>query len=359
MVPENQPSRLFDLFNFNGPSVLPLKPFLIAEAGVNHEGNLSLAKRLIEEAAESGADCIKFQTYKADNLAVKKSPAYWDLSAEPTKSQNELFKKYDKFWKSEYEKLALWCSDYKIQFLSTAFDIDSAKFLNDLMDSFKVSSSDLNNLPFIEHLCQYNKPIILSVGASYDWEIERTVSLIKSNNNELALMHCILNYPTKSHDARLGRILELQKRYPGGVVGYSDHTMPEDMKVLEMAALLGAKIIEKHFTFDKTLPGNDHYHSMDKHDIKNFLTLMERNRLLFGNGSYDPLSTEEVSRLNARRSLVFSKELSVGAVVSTEDLTWKRPGTGISPSEIGQIVGKQLVRSVSQDELVSWKHFYV
>ncbi|MCX7729346.1 MAG: N-acetylneuraminate synthase family protein, partial [Bacteroidia bacterium] len=147
------------------------KPFIIAEAGVNHEGSMELAKRLINEAAEGGADAIKFQSYKAETLASKNSPYYWDISKEPTRSQYELFKKYDKFWKKEYEELKKYCDQIGIEFMSTPFDIESANFLNELMDVYKISSSDITNLPFIEYQCRFGKPIILSTGASYLWEI--------------------------------------------------------------------------------------------------------------------------------------------------------------------------------------------
>src|SRR5690606_26250193 len=158
-------------------------PYIIAEAGVNHEGSMELGKRLINEAAEGGAHAIKFQTYKANKIASKDSPSYWDRTKEPTASQFELFQKYDKFWKKEYEALKIECDKAGIEFMSTPFDVDSAAFLNDLMPVFKVSSSDLTNLPFIEILCGYNKPIILSTGASYLWEVQRAVEVINPSND--------------------------------------------------------------------------------------------------------------------------------------------------------------------------------
>ncbi|HXB39630.1 MAG TPA: N-acetylneuraminate synthase family protein, partial [Bacteroidia bacterium] len=147
-------------------------PYVIAEAGVNHEGSMDLAKRLIDEAQEGGAHAIKFQTYKAETIASKDSPYYWDISKEPTRSQFELFKKYDKFWKKEYEELKKHCDKAGIEFLSTPFDAESAKFLNELMPVFKISSSDITNFPFIELQCSFNKPIILSTGASHLWEVQ-------------------------------------------------------------------------------------------------------------------------------------------------------------------------------------------
>ena len=164
-----------EIINISGG--LPQAPYIIAEAGVNHEGSMSLARRLIEEAAEAGADAIKFQTYRADSIAVRKSPAYWDLEEEPTTSQHELFSKYDKFWKSEFEQLKSHCDKTGIEFLSTPFDIESAIFLNDLMGAFKISSSDITNKPFIQFMASFGKPFLLSTGASNKNEIEAALGV--------------------------------------------------------------------------------------------------------------------------------------------------------------------------------------
>jgi len=174
--------KIIDLFNRFNPYQLEINtPYIIAEAGVNHEGKMDLAKRLINEAKEGGADAIKFQTYKADTLASKNSPAYWDRTKEPTGSQYELFKKYDKFWKSEFEQLKKYCDEAGIEFISTPFDIESATFLNDLMDVFKISSSDITNKPFIRYICNFGKPILLSTGASYMYEVEEAVPYERIN----------------------------------------------------------------------------------------------------------------------------------------------------------------------------------
>ena len=251
------------------------RPFVIAEAGVNHEGSMELAKRLIDEAAEGGAQAIKFQTYKAETIASKDSPYYWDITKEPTRSQFELFKKYDKFWKKEYEELARYCETAGIEFMSTPFDVESATFLNDIMSVFKISSSDITNLPFIEYQCSFGKPIILSTGAAYKWEVMQAVETIEKFGNKLCLMHCVLNYPTMDENANLGMIKDMIRLFPDAVPGYSDHTLPKDMHTLEVATLLGAAVLEKHFSHDKSLPGNDHYHAMDKEDLKHFWKRMD------------------------------------------------------------------------------------
>ncbi len=329
-------------------------PYIIAEAGVNHEGSMDLAKRLIDEAAEGGAQAIKFQTYKADTIASKDSPYYWDITKEPTRSQHELFQKYDKFWKGEYEELAKYCEQAGIAFMSTAFDVASADFLNDLQDVFKISSSDLTNLPFIEYQCQFGKPIILSTGASYHWEIQQAVEAIEKHGNTLCLMHCVLNYPTPDENANLGMIQGLKRHFPQVVPGYSDHTLPGEMDILIRSILLGAVVIEKHFTHDKTLPGNDHYHAMDKEDLKNFWAKWEEVKTSLGTYALTALADEEPARRNARRSLVAARAIAAGAVITHEDLTWKRPASGISPKDIDVVVGQKAARAIAEDEVMKW-----
>lgn len=332
-------------------------PYIIAEAGVNHEGSIDLAKRLIDEAAESGAHAIKFQTYKADTIASKDSPYYWDLSKEPTRSQHELFKKYDKFWKNEYEQLAKHCQSANIEFMSTPFDVQSAKFLNDMMSVFKISSSDITNLPFIEIICDFGKPIILSTGASYLWEIQEAVDLIEKKGNELCLMHCVLNYPTPNENANISMIKDISKNFPNAITGYSDHTLPEGMDTCLYAWLLGAKIIEKHFTHDKSLPGNDHYHAMDKEDLKLFWNKVKHAELLLGQDKITSLPSEEPARKNARRSLVANCNISKGETISKNHLTWKRPAHGISPKFINQIIGKVSIKDIPIDTVIKWNYF--
>ncbi len=334
-----------------------IKPFIIAEAGVNHEGKIELAKRLIDEAAEGGAHAIKFQTYKAETIASKNSPYYWDITKEPTLSQFELFKKYDSFWKKEYEELKVYCDKAGIEFMSTAFDIESAKFLNDLMSVYKISSSDITNTPFIEYQCSFGKPIILSTGASYLWEIQEAVETIERFGNKLCLMHCVLNYPTANENANLGMIRDLMKRFPDVIPGYSDHTLPNKMETCKTAIILGAAVIEKHFTFDKTLPGNDHYHAMDKNDLKYFNGSIDELFKLLGTFKITALHNEDVARKNARRSLVAIKRIAKGEEVTKEHVTWKRPATGIAPNKLNELIGKKALVEIIEDEVLQWNMF--
>lgn len=338
------------------PCTRILPPYIIAEAGVNHEGSMDIARRLIDEAAQGGAHAIKFQTYKAATLASKHSPAYWDTSKEPTQSQFELFKKHDKFWKSEFENLKRYCDSVGITFLSTPFDVESAGFLNDMMDVFKISSSDITNRPFIEFLCDFGKPIMLSTGAASLAETAEAVSWIESKGNPLALLHCVLNYPTMDENAALGMIPALIRHFPQHVIGYSDHTLPGDMKVLEVATLLGARILEKHFSHDKTLPGNDHYHAMDYKDLQHFHKAFARTLSMIGDMRIAALPSEEPARQNARRSLVANRDIPAGKRIDKDDLTWKRPAGGISPRNYYEVLGKTARADIEEDTVLQWSH---
>ena len=348
---------LLELFsNFKPHENILHYPYIIAEAGVNHEGEMDLAKRLIDEAKEGGADAIKFQTYKAESIASRNSPAYWDLTKERTNSQYELFKKYDKFWKNEFEDLKLYCEKSEIEFLSTPFDLESAKFLSELIPVFKISSSDITNKPFIQYICEFGKPIILSTGASYLFEIQEAVEWIEEYGNSLALLHCVLNYPTSDDDAYLSMIKKLSYKFPNYIIGYSDHTLPKDMKTLEAATLLGALILEKHFTFDKSLPGNDHYHAMDKDDLKVFKENIDKIFTLLGGFNVMSLEKQELARNNARRSLVAKGNIIKNQIISEDNLIWKRPATGISPKLIGDVIGKKAVIDIKTDTILQWHH---
>ncbi|HBH49952.1 MAG TPA: acetylneuraminic acid synthetase, partial [Bacteroidales bacterium] len=275
---------------------------------------------------------------------------------EPTTSQHDLFSKYDTFWKSDYEHLKGVADRAGVTFCSTPFDSESANFLAPLMPFIKISSSDITNKPFIKYLCQFSKPILLSTGAAYMWEIEEAVEWIQEEQNALVLLHCVLNYPTNEDHANLGAIQTLKQKFPECSIGYSDHTLPADMRTLEHAVLAGAQIVEKHFTHDKTLSGNDHYHAMDKKDLLQFRKNMKRAISLRGNGRLNNLRTQELSRANARRSLVLAKSIQAGAPLTPEHLTWKRPASGISPRHYDEILGRSVVLSLPADTILCWEH---
>lgn len=333
-------------------------PYVIAEIGVNHEGSMDQARRLIDLAKQGGADAAKFQSYKADTLASKHSPSYWDTTKEPTRSQHQLFSKYDRFGPDEYIALAEYCCQVGIDFLSTPFDDAAIEFLDPLMPFFKIASADLTNIPFLRKVAGKNKPILLSTGASTLGEIDIAVeTLNQAGCEQLALLHCILNYPTENANAHLRMIDGLKRAYPNHILGYSDHTLPdESMTSLITSHLLGAVILEKHFTHDKTLPGNDHYHAMDVQDLTRFVEMARRVHELLGeSGHKEPLTTEVPARKNARRSIVLSKNVPAGHMLAREDMTYKRPGTGISPLHWDEVLGRKTAKALEADHVLQWQ----
>jgi N-acetylneuraminate synthase len=222
------------------------------------------------------------------------------------------------------------------------------------MDVYKISSSDLTNKPFIEYICQFGKPIILSTGASHLHEIQESVAWIETQGNPLVLLHCVLNYPTPDENANLGMIKGLKKAFPDNIIGYSDHTLPKDMKTLEVATLLGCLIIEKHFTHDKTLPGNDHYHAMDKEDLKVFYKNLNKTFNLLGSFKVEALVEEASAIQNARRSLVSARSITKGETITRQHLTFKRPAHGISPKYIDEVIGKKANLDIDEDVVMKW-----
>ena len=331
-------------------------PYLIAEVGVNHEGSLDTAMMMIDQIAEAGAQAVKFQAYKAHTLAAKDSPSYWDLNQEPTKSQHELFKKYDAFGPEEYVKLAQHCGQVGLDFVCTPFDLEAVDFLDPLVPCFKVASADITNPPLLRRVAAKGKPVLLSVGAATIEEIrEGAAELARAGCRELCLLHCVLNYPTRFEDANLNMIAGLAQEFPGLSVGYSDHTFPDQaMSAVTTAYLKGALIIEKHFTHDKNLPGNDHYHAMDLGDLKRLRAILDRIGLMAGRTEKTPLPSEQPARINARRSLVLTRALEAGQVIAEADLTCKRPGSGIPAANYDEVIGALASRDLPLDHVLDW-----
>ncbi len=338
--------------------------YIIGEIGVNYydiaskEGisPMQAAKKMIDQAKASEMDAVKFQTYKAETIASKYSPSYWDTSEESTRSQYELFKKFDSFGYEEYKELSNYCHEQGIDFFSTAFDFESADYLDELMDVYKISSSDLSNLPFIEYQAKKGKTILLSTGASTMEEIHRAVDVIESTgNSDIILLHCVLEYPTPYAHANLDLIKTLKAEFPDYTIGYSDHTKPdEQMDVIKTAVALGACVIEKHYTLDKSLAGNDHYHAMDPKDMKKLKKALDFQMTIRGSDEIN-LDTQQAARENARRSIVLTQDLPAGTVLTEDVLTFKRPGTGISPADIQQVIGKTLKNEMKEDSILKYE----
>lgn len=340
------------------------KPYLIAEIGVNFYDTarvmniipIEAAKIYIDKVAEAGIDCAKFQTYKAETIVSKNSPAYWDTTKEPTKSQFELFKKYDNFNESDYQELSDYAHAKGIDFTSTPFDYYSANFLENMVDFYKISSSDISNLPFIRYIGEKGKPVVLSVGASYLSEVDEAVRVLKESGcKDITILHCVLSYPTDPQNANLRIIETLKNIYPDVRVGFSDHVAPDDtMMTLAVAYLLGASVIEKHFTLDKTLPGNDHYHAGEPEDfvkaIKNFKWI----DTVLGSGNKTVLDCEKIPRQEARRSLVLTRNMIKGEIIKKCDVIPKRPGTGIPPVYTDIVVGRTIKDDLNEDTILTW-----
>lgn len=344
------------------------EPYLIAEIGVNHFDiaaereipPLEAATEMIGAAADAGVDAVKFQSYSADRLAAADSPAYWDTSEERIETQYELFAKYDDFGTAEFETLATRSTeDHGVDFLSTPFDFRAADYLEALQPAYKIASADITNHPLLEHVAGKGKPILLSTGASTVGEIDEAVRVIEGEQSDpdICLLHCVLQYPTGQENANLGMIGHLADVYPEYTVGYSDHVPPDEgMVTLLNATVQGATVIEKHFTLDKSLEGNDHYHAMDPADVRAFrenVSLLQRTT---GASRKQPIDAESDSRRNARRSLVAARTIDRGDTLAREDIAIKRPGTGISPTMLDVVVGRTARADIASDEVLTWDH---
>lgn len=341
------------------------RPYIIAEMGVNffdtakalNISPLEAAELYIDKAAEVGIDCAKFQSYKANTIVSKNSPAYWDTTKEPTKSQYELFLKFDSFGKREYQHLCNYTHSKGMDFTSTPFDYLSADYLEPMVDFYKISSSDITNIPFIKYIGSKGKPVYISVGASYLSEVDEAVRALKrSGCKDIVLFHCVLSYPTDPKDANLQVIKTLKTVFPDVRVGFSDHVAPDDsMLTLATAYLEGAEVIEKHFTLDKSLKGNDHYHAGDPNDFKKAIENFKWISTVLGNPEKTVLDCETIPRREARRSLVLTRGMKKGDLITEKDIMAKRPGTGISPSFTDKIVGRRVKEDLEEDTILTWE----
>lgn len=345
-------------FELNGRSYGSLEPYIIAEIGMNYEGSMPRAKQMIEQVARAGGHAAKFQTYKADTLAAKHtSPAYWDTSQEPTLSQHELFQRFDAFGPDEYAELAAHANQHGIDFMSTPFDLDAVDYLTPLMPATKVASADLTNIPLIRKIAATKNPMVISVGAGSHAEMQTALDEAFSHGApSVTLMHCVLNYPTPLEHANLSQIKVLQQLFGERVsIGYSDHVRPEQdgsLPALEVAALYGARVIEKHFTDDKSGVGNDHYHAMDEKDLAAFVLKLSIYKTLDGDGALH-LEDQQSAIQNARRRIIAVRDLAAGSVVEGGDLIALRSNTGIEVSSWDSVVGATLLRSVAKDQPIS------
>jgi N-acetylneuraminate synthase len=335
-------------------------PYIIAEAGVNHECSIAKAIEMIHLAKRSGVNAIKFQAYKANLICSRKSPAYWDTKKETVLNQYDLFKKFDKFSENDFKILKKECDSVGIDFLCTPFDHQSAKYINKLVKVFKISSSDITNFPLIELIAKFNKPIILSTGASKYLEIKSALNIIKKTNNKkkITLLHCVLNYPTLQKNASLGKLIDLKKNFPNCILGYSDHTTSNNIDNIIYAWLLGARVIEKHFTYNKKLKGNDHYHSADQKDFFYLINKIRNIKISLKNEKKSIFLVEKKARIYARRSIYSARDIKKNSIITTKDIICKRPAyNGLHPKYYNKIIGRKIKKDLKEDQLIKLNYF--
>ena len=328
------------------------KTLIIAEAGVNHNGNIEMAKQLIEAAADAGVDYVKFQTFKTEKLVsvdAKQAEYQQKNIGKKGDSQFEMLKKLE-LSIDDHHQLIAHCKLHTIKFLSTAFDLDSIDLLHNLgIDLFKIPSGEVTNLPYLKKIGSFNKKVILSTGMCVMQEIKDAVNALVNAGTErsnISVLHCTTDYPTAMVDVNLNAMLSI-KEHLNLPIGYSDHTLGIEVPIAAVA--MGATIIEKHFTLDKTLPGPDHKASLEPEELKAMVAAIRNVENAFGVAEKQPTETEKKNMLVGRKSIHLSKDLSKGHILSEGDLIMKRPGDGISPMQMATVVGKKLVKDFPID----------
>lgn len=331
-----------------------MKTLIIAEAGVNHNGDLEMARRLVEIAAQSGADFVKFQTFKADRLVTRqaaKADYQYQLTAED-ESQYEMIQRLELTLEMHVE-LIEHCERHGIRFLSTGFDIESLDLLAGLgTPLFKIPSGEITNLPYLQHIGRMGKPVILSTGMADMAEIGAALQVLEqagTSRQRITVLHCNTEYPTPMRDVNLRAMLSIRDTY-GVEVGYSDHTAGIDVPIAAVA--LGATVIEKHFTLDRNLPGPDHQASLEPSELKAMVAAIRNIELAMGDGVKSPSASEAKNIPIARKSLVAARTIRSGETFTLDSLAVKRPGTGISPMRLYEMLGRVARRDFQADELI-------
>lgn len=336
------------------------KTVIIAEAGVNHLKDFNIAIELIRTASEAGADILKFQTYSANKLTTKDSPRFWNWSGErnPKGSQYDSYKILETPDKEFTKFLIKTCHEYGVEFMSTPFDNDAVDMLYMLgCGAFKIASGDITNFPLLRKVAEKKLPIFLSTGASTIAEIETAINIIKTINiyADICIMHCVLCYPTRETDANLGAIIDLKKNFPDYILGLSDHTIGPEIPAASI--LYGVKAIEKHYTYDKSLPDSaDHWLSIDQKGLYEMIRMVRKYENAIGLPKKGLLKCEELTRANARRSLVSNGKILKGDKFSLNNLIPKRPGYGISPDQIDNIIGLTCTTNLEDDNIIMPEH---
>ncbi|MDP1604370.1 MAG: N-acetylneuraminate synthase [Legionella sp.] len=331
-----------------------MKTLIIAEAGVNHNGDLDLARRLIDIAAESGADMVKFQTFNANRLVTTdaKKADYQLMTTDVSESQQAMIRRLE-LTPEMHQALIDHCQARRIQFFSTGFDEESVDLLVRLgLKQFKIPSGEITNLPFLRHVGRYGYPIILSTGMATLGEIEAALDILEkagTSRDYITVLHCNTEYPTPMADVNLRAMLSIREAF-GVNVGYSDHTAGIEVAVAAVA--LGATIIEKHFTVDRSLPGPDQKASLEPDELKAMIKAIRNIEQALGDGIKRPSTSESKNKVIARKSLVAACTINTGEIFSERNIAVKRPGTGLSPMQWDAIQGRKAQRNYSVDELI-------
>ncbi|EDP6908438.1 N-acetylneuraminate synthase [Campylobacter upsaliensis] len=329
------------------------KVLIIAEAGVNHNGDINLAKKLIEQAAKAGADVVKFQTFKANScvsVSAKKAKYQLETTAKE-ESQLEMIEKLELSYESHFE-LMKHCKKHGIAFLSTPFDLESVEFLRGLdLPYFKIPSGEITNLPYLKAVAKCKKRVLLSTGMANLGEIEAALTILRKNGTRnITLLHCNTEYPTPFEDVNLNALKTLKEAFKLEV-GYSDHT--EGIVASLGAVALGAVVIEKHFTLDKTMEGPDHRASLEFEELRALCKGIRELEKALGSGIKKASKSEAKNKIIARKSLVAKREIQKGEKFSIENLTTKRPGSGISAMRYEEYLGKRALKTYKKDELIN------
>lgn len=334
-------------------------PYIIAEIGANHNGDMELAKKIIDKAVECGVDAVKFQSWTNKSLISRseyeKNQRYDDSPKKHFGSLEEMVEKYY-LRREQHFLLKEYCDQKGVQFCSTPFSNEEVDLLEELeVPFYKVASMDINNYRLLKYIGEKGKPVILSTGMSTIAEIDNAVKVIeKTGNKKIIILHCVSLYPPEPEDIHLNNILLLQKMYPNYPIGFSDHTIGTSVPIASVA--LGAAVIEKHFTLDKDLPGWDHEISADPEEMK---YIVEESKIVskaLGNYHRTVTEAEEEKKLKFRRSIVVTRDMRKGEVIEESDITFKRPGTHISPDQMQYVIGRKLNRDLSEDDLLDWDY---
>lgn len=327
--------------------------FVIAEAGVNHNGSFQLAKQLVDAAVDAGVDAVKFQTWKTELIVtqIAKQAAYQVENTGIEETQFDMLKKLELTY-ANFQELKEYCDIKNIMFMSTPDEIESAYFLTNLQDIFKIGSGEITNLPYMRQIGKLGKTVILSTGMAMLGEIETAIEVLEQAGTpraKLTVLHCTTEYPAPMNEVNLRAMQSIHKAF-GVAVGYSDHT--QGIEVALAAVAMGATVIEKHFTLDRNLPGPDHQASLEPLELKAMVTAIRNIEVALGDGIKRLSLSEARNKPVVRKSLVASRGIKVGEEFTSENLTAKRPGTGISPMRLDEVLGKKAPRDYLADELI-------